>query len=250
MFSFVGFESATTLGEEAREPLKTIPRAVIQVAILAGVFFVLCAYSEVLGFHGDSSALSTSTSPLHDLSHKAGVSPLGTAIDIGAFVSMFACTLACTTASARVMLRMGHSGLLPDLFGRTHKRYGTPVAGVALTSIAMFLATVALAIKGVAGFDMYGWLGAISVFGFLTAYALVAVSLPFAKKALGQHSQLYTAISWFTVLVILGGVVGSVYPLPQAPALWFPYIYLAYMALGMAWFLIRRKTIHHRRHIP
>jgi len=45
MFSFVGFESATTLGNEAREPLRTIPRAVIQCAILAGVFFMLCSYS-------------------------------------------------------------------------------------------------------------------------------------------------------------------------------------------------------------
>ena len=55
MFSFVGFEAATTLGGEAREPLKTIPRAVLQCAILAGVFFMLCAYCEVLGFRGQSS---------------------------------------------------------------------------------------------------------------------------------------------------------------------------------------------------
>jgi len=61
MFSFVGFESATTLGGEAREPLKTIPRAVIQCAILAGVFFMLCSYSEVLGFRGEPSQLSDST---------------------------------------------------------------------------------------------------------------------------------------------------------------------------------------------
>ena len=58
MFSFVGFESATTLGGEAREPLKTIPRAVLQCALLAGVFFMLCSYSEVLGFRGQSGALS------------------------------------------------------------------------------------------------------------------------------------------------------------------------------------------------
>ena len=50
LFSFVGFESATTLGSEARNPLKTIPRAVIQSAILAGAFFTVCAYAEVLGF--------------------------------------------------------------------------------------------------------------------------------------------------------------------------------------------------------
>lgn len=247
MFSFVGFESATTLGAEAREPLKTIPRAVIQCAILAGVFFMLCAYSEVLGFQGETGKLSDSTSPLHVLARKAGVSPLGTAIDIGAFVSMFACVLACTTASARVMLRMAHSGLMPDIFGRTHLRFGTPGAGVILTCLVMFAATACLALNGVGGTDIYGWLGSVSVFGFLTAYALVAVSLPFARRALGQHSHTVVAISWVTVLVMIAGVVGSIYPVPPAPAIWFPYIYLAYMALGMAWFLVRRKTIHARR---
>jgi amino acid transporter len=39
LFSFVGFESATTLGAEARDPLKTIPRAVIQSALLAGAIW-------------------------------------------------------------------------------------------------------------------------------------------------------------------------------------------------------------------
>jgi amino acid transporter len=247
IFSFVGFESATTLGEEAREPLKTIPRAVIQCAILAGVFFMLCSYSEVLGFQGETGKLSDSTSPLHVLARKAGVSPLGTAIDIGAFVSMFACVLACTTAASRVLLRMAHSGLVPDTFGRTHKKFGTPEAGVALTSVAMFVATAALALKGVGGTDMYGWLGSISVFGFLTAYALVGVALPFARRALGQHSTAVLIVSWITVAVMIGAMIGSVYPVPAAPAVWFPYIYLGYMALGMVWFLVRRKTIHARR---
>ena len=208
---------------------------------------MLCAYSEVLGFQGETGRLSDSTSPLHVLARKAGVSPLGTAIDIGAFVSMFACVLACTTAAARVLLRMAHSGLMPDLFGRTHKSFGTPGAGVILTGIVMFVSTAALAIKGVGGTDMYGWLGSVSVFGFLTAYALVAVSLPFARRALGQHSHAVMIVSWITVVVMIAGAFGSVYPVPPAPAVWFPYIYLAYMALGMGWFLLRRKTIHERR---
>ena len=247
MFSFVGFESATTLGAEAREPLKNIPRAVIQCAILAGLFFMLCAYSEVLGFQGETSKLSDSTSPLHVLARKAGVSPLGTAIDIGAFVSMLACVLACTTAAARVLLRMAHSGLIPDLFGKTHRRFGTPGAGVIATELLMFSATAELSLRGVGGTDMYGWLGSISVFGFLTVYALVAVSLPFARRALGQHSTAITVISWVTVLVMVAGVVGSIYPVPPAPAIWFPYIFLCYMTLGMGWFLVRRKEIHARK---
>ena len=131
MFSFVGFESATTLGGEARNPLHTIPRAVLQCAILAGVFFMLCSYSEVLGFRGESGKLSESTSPLHLLAEKAGIAPLGVAIDFGAFISMFACVLACTTAAARVLMRMAHGGLLPTLFERTNRKHGTPGPAIA-----------------------------------------------------------------------------------------------------------------------
>src|SRR5208282_3155087 len=39
LFSFCGFESATTMGSEARNPLRTIPRAVILSAVLGGAFF-------------------------------------------------------------------------------------------------------------------------------------------------------------------------------------------------------------------
>src|ERR1700733_4052807 len=67
LFSFVGFESATTLGSEAHNPLKTIPRAVILSAILAGLFFVVCAYAEVLGFHTAGQDLGASQAPMHVL---------------------------------------------------------------------------------------------------------------------------------------------------------------------------------------
>ena len=248
MFSFVGFESATTLGAEAHNPLKTIPRAVLQSAVVVGVFFMISAYSEVLGFHGEIRNLSDpAISPMHVLARKAGISPLGTAIDFGAFVAGFACVLACTTASARVMLRMAHGGLLPDILGQTHKRFGTPGAGVILSGLIMFAATAPLILNGVIGTDMYSWLGSISVFGFLTAYALVAVALPFARRALGQHSHIVAILSCLTVLVMIAGVFGTVYPVPDPPVRWFPYIYLVYIAFGMVWFLARRKTILARR---
>src|ERR1700726_3293028 len=59
LFSFVGFESATTLGSEARNPLKTIPRAVVQSALLAGGIFILCAYTEVSGLRVAGQNLAT-----------------------------------------------------------------------------------------------------------------------------------------------------------------------------------------------
>jgi len=242
MFSFVGFESATTLGNEVRQPLRTIPRAVLQCAILAGVFFMLCSYSEVLGFRGESSKLSDSTSPLHMLASKAGISPLGVAVDVGAFVSMFACVLACTTAAARVLLRMAHGGLISKAFERTNKRHGTPGVAVVFSAGLMFLATAGLALRGAQGADMYDWVGSLSVFGFLTAYALVAAALPFARRALGQHSHTVAAISVLTVLVMILIVIFDLESAADAIHARIPWIYLAYIAAGLALYFIRRRA--------
>jgi amino acid transporter len=114
LFSFVGFESATTLGSEARNPLKTIPRAVIQSAIISGGMFIVCSYAEVLGFRTAGQSLGESQAPMRVLAQVAGAPILSVLIDIGAVVSLFACTLACITAAARVLLLMSHTGLTRD----------------------------------------------------------------------------------------------------------------------------------------
>ena len=246
IFSFAGFESATTLGGEAREPLKTIPRAVMQCALLAGVFFMLCAYSEVVGFRGESTALSETTSPLHLLSAKAGVSPLGVAIDCGAFISMFACVLACSTAAARVLLRMAHDGLLPAAFERTNRRHGTPGTAIVLSTALMFAATAGFALLQATGSTMYDLFGSLSVFGFLTAYALVAVALPFARRALGRHSHILAAVSVLTVVLIVLIAIFDLNSAADAVHARIPYLYLIYIGLGLAWYGVRRNLCANR----
>src|SRR6202142_2414521 len=139
LFSFVGFESATTLGSEARNPLKTIPRAVIQSALLAGAIFIVCAYTEVLGLRTAGQDLATSTAPMRVLAKLAGLPIFGLLIDIGALVSMFAGTLACITAAARVLLLMAHNGLAHGSLRTTHARNETPSYAVVVTGIATML---------------------------------------------------------------------------------------------------------------
>ena len=242
MFSFVGFESATTLGAEARNPLRTIPRAVIQCAIIAGVFFVLCSYSEVLGFRGESGRLSETTSPLHLLAGRAGVSLLGVGIDFGAFISMIACVLACVTAASRVLMRMAGARLLPRTFEKTGA-HGTPIAAVVLSSSLIFVPTMLMAVRGITGADVYDLAGSLSVFGFLTAYALVAIALPFARRARGQHSLLVLAVSALAVLVVVLIGVYDLRSTADAAHARLPYIYLAYIAAGLAWYMVRRRSM-------
>src|ERR1700724_3317850 len=142
LFSFVGFESATTLGSEARNPLRTIPRAVVQSALLAGGIFILCAYTEVLGLRVAGQNLGTNQAPMRVLAGVGGVPVLGLLIDVGALVSMFAGTLACITAAARVLLLMSHDGLAHNGLRATHRRNETPGLAIFVMGAAAVLPVV------------------------------------------------------------------------------------------------------------
>ncbi len=244
LFSFAGFESATTLGHEARNPLRTIPRAVIQSAILAGLFFLTCAYTETLGFRQLGQDLGASQAPFRPLSALAHVPIFGLLIDTGAFVSMFACTLACITAAARVLLKMAHDGLVHAHLGRAHARNETPHLAVLATSSAVLLLAACLAARGASGADIYAWMGSLAVYGFITAYFLVAAALPFTLRRRGQLTPAALALAIAGALAMLLAMAGTLYPVPtQAPYNYLPYIYLAYLLAGLAWFALAPRRL-------
>jgi amino acid transporter len=235
LFSFVGFESATTLGSEARDPLRTIPRAVIQSALLCGAIFTICAYAEVGGFRLVGQDLGESSAPMHVLAAVGGVGFLGLLIDIGAMVSMFACTLACITAAARVLLLMAHGGLTHDSLRATHARNETPSRAVVVTGLAAVLPVIVLAARGARGLDVYGWMGALATYGFIVAYALTCVALPRYLRNHGVYRPGNQIIPWLTFCVMLLALVGNLYPVPEGAYGKLPYIYLACLAVGLTW---------------
>lgn len=243
LFSFVGFESATTLGSEARNPLKTIPRAVIQSSLLAGAFFTICAYAEVLGFHAAGQDLGISQAPMRLLASVAGVPALGILIDIGALVSLFAGTLACITAAARVLLLMAHNGLAHDSLRSTHARNQTPSRAVIVTGIAAVAPVAVLAVLGKSGLDVYGWMGSLATYGFIVAYALVCVALPRYLRDHGVFRPLDRIIPALACAAMLLALLGNLYPVPEGPYGKLPYIYLGYLVAGLLWYVVhaRRK---------
>ena len=79
------------------------------------------------------------------------------------------------------------------------------------------------------------------MFGFLTAYALVALALPFARKALGQHSHIVAVVSVSTIVVMILIAIFDLRSASDPAHARIPYIYLAYIAAAIAWYALRRK---------
>lgn len=235
LFSFVGFESATSLGAEAREPLSTIPRAVVQSALFAGLFFLLSAYLETFGMAQADQSLASSTAPFHVLASLTGIGPFGVLIDFGALVSMFACTLGCITAAARVLLRMAQDGIVHTSLGTTHQKNATPHLAVLVLGVITLIPVAVLATRGVSGLDIYGWLGSLAVYGFLTTYALACIALPIFLKRVHTLTAGTLALSIAATLAILLALAGTLYPVPDSPYSWLPYVYLGYILLGVSW---------------
>jgi amino acid transporter len=235
MFSFVGFESATTLGEEAKHPLRTIPRAVIQSAMLSGLFFIAASYTEVLGFPASAGSLDQNAAPMSVLSTVAGIPRLGPVIDICAMVSMFACTLACVTAAARVLLLMARNGLAYRGLGKTHTRNETPHIAVLATGAATMILPVALAAGKVEGAAIYDWMGSLATYGFITVYALVAIALPLHLRRLGSLTFGAVVLAVLAVAAMVMVLAGTIYPVPEAPKNALPYFFLLYLAAAVGW---------------
>ncbi len=70
--------------------------------------------------------------------------------------------------------------------GVYHAHHETPIAAALIVVLAMDAPVTALAMRSVTGAELYGWLATISVFGFLTAYGVVVVAMPFHLHRRGR----------------------------------------------------------------
>ena len=243
IFSLVGFESATALGDEALNPLRSIPRAVMLTAVCAGLFFTICSYAEIVGFQGETETLDHSLAPLHRLAVKAGLPLLGTLIDVSAVISFFSCALACLTAAARILFDMGRKGDLPLAFGDAHSANRTPHRAVLLATVLAIVPGALLAARGQGGFDINGWVGTVATFGFLIAYTLVSIAAPLYLRSRGQLTIASIVVSCSAVIVMTIAFAGSLFPIPPAPYSWLPYVFLLLLIPGVAYsFTLRSRN--------
>ena len=244
IFSLVGFEAATAFGDEAKNPLKTIPRSIYVSLIIAGIFFVFITYVEVLGVRGYSTTLDKIDQPLNVLAQLINIPILQIPLSLGAMLSFFALCLSCVSAGGRVIYAMGRHGIFPEATATAHATNETPHIAVTIMAVLAFAVPTAATLFGhVALLDCFNDVGTCAAFGFVVAYGLVSAAAPAYLKKIGE----LTAKDWLgciaSLVLLAVPAVGSVYPVPSPPVNYFPYAFLVYLAAGILWIV----AFHHRQ---
>lgn len=177
IFAFSGFESAAIFGQEARDPTRTISRAILWSVGICGLLFVLAAYIMVLGFEGSKVSLATSASPLLDLSKIDGVSFLHYPVLLGVSISIFSVAVAVTNSTSRLIFTLGRERLLPPVATRLSERHLTPVGGIVFMTVINGATALYLVLSNNANVTVYGYLSSFAGYGATLAYLVVSLAI-------------------------------------------------------------------------
>ncbi len=135
ILAFIGFEASAPLGEEARHPRRTVPRAVVGSAFAIGIFYVLCAYSWVFGAGFDGFVdQATGADPWRNLG-KVFWGTGWVVVFLAICNSIAANSNAAVNAATRVFYALARNGLAHHSLGRTHPRFKTPHVAIIWMSV-------------------------------------------------------------------------------------------------------------------
>jgi amino acid transporter len=153
LLAFVGFEAAAPLGEEARDPKRTVRQAVIWSCVGIGIFYTFCYYAATVFFGPDKM---TGFITANDGNPWGGMAD-SVLPGIGSLIVTFAILNSClanassgATAATRAIFSLGRTGLIPRAFAAIHPTYRTPVNAVHIQAAFGVVLAVALSL----------WLGA------------------------------------------------------------------------------------------
>lgn len=220
-YSFLGFDAVTTMSEETRDASHTIPKAIMLVALIGGMIFVVIAYVTQLVHPG--GMFDDESSAAYEIATQVGGNLFTSVFIAGLCFGQFTSGIASQASASRLLYVMGRDGALPKrIFGRLSKRFGTPVLGILLVAcvglIAMFL--------DVATSTSFVNFGAFIAFTLVNVCVIVA----YAKAGAQERRERFRGGVWLNVLAPAVGSVCCAYLLL--------HLDIHAITLGLSWLAV------------
>ncbi|RNE64167.1 amino acid permease [Cryobacterium tepidiphilum] len=153
-FAFAGYARIATMGEEVRDPGRTIPRAIIIALSIVLVLYALVAVALV--FTLGPVPLASSRAPLTDLLAAQGVTAPIPLVRAGAAVAALGALLALVAGIGRTTLAMARHSDLPAWLGAVHPRYRVPHHAEIALALVVSVLVLTIDLRGAIGFSSFG----------------------------------------------------------------------------------------------
>jgi APA family basic amino acid/polyamine antiporter len=202
-FAFAGYARIATLGEEVREPERTIPRAIPLALAIAVVLYAGVGLSSLLA--AGPAALAASTTPVAAAAKAAGAAWAVPVVRVGAAVASLGALLALIAGAGRTSLAMARNGDLPRQLAAVDPLHRVPVRAELAVGAIVCVLVLTTDLRGAIGFSSFGvliyyaianasaytqtadrrrWPRALNVVGLVACVALV-VAVPVSSVIAG-----------------------------------------------------------------
>ncbi|WP_069753119.1 APC family permease [Streptomyces sp. EN16] len=223
-FAFAGYARVATLGEEVRDPRRTIPRGIsIALGITLVVYAVVAvAVLSVLAPQG----LAQAAAPLSEAARAAGADWLVPVVRVGGAVAALGSLLALILGVSRTTLAMARDRHLPHGLAAVHRKFRVPHRAELLVGAVVAVVAAAGDVRGAIGF---------SSFGVLAYYAIANASAWTLTPDEGRPARAIPVLG-------LAGCLVLAFALPMSSVIWGASV----LALGAAAYGVRRAMAAHR----
>jgi basic amino acid/polyamine antiporter, APA family len=139
-FAYIGFDAVSTGAEEARNPKRDLPIAIIGSLVICTAIYIVVSVAAVGSL--DAAALQESDAPLAEaLDAGAGISWAASLVSFGALVAITSVLLTVFYGQTRIFFAMARDGLMPPRIAKVDARTGTPL--ILTVSLGVLIATLA-----------------------------------------------------------------------------------------------------------
>ncbi|MCY9692926.1 APC family permease [Paenibacillus alginolyticus] len=227
-FSFLGFDTVTTMSEETKNSEKTIPRAIMIIIITASILYLVPSFLTQLVY--PQLTFVDIDSAGFEIVKLVGGAALSSVFITVLILAIFTQGLSSVTSVSRLLFVMGRDSVLPKrVFGSLHPKFNTPVTNIVIVSVVSLLALV-ISLDNAVKFVN---------FGALTAFFFVNIS-GIAQKYIKDKQRSPKMTFLYLIMPLIGaGFIGYLLSLLDKDALWMGGVWLL---AGMVYHLIRKRS--------
>ncbi|GCE08055.1 APC family permease [Dictyobacter aurantiacus] len=248
VLSFIGFETAATLGEETSNPHRNIPQAVFGSMLVVGVFYVLMAYVATVGYgiNNMASGYANDPAPFDTLGRHFSGGLFASIIDLAGTLSFFSAALAIINGGARIIYTVGRDGLLPRWTALTHATHQTPIGAVTLLCVFALACGIPMGIL-MTPITAFSFLGTLDALFILPIYILVNIACVrfFWRRRRNQFKPIRHLLIPILSTLLMGVIFVAAFVSPgPAPLSFVPIVVGAWIVAGLIilWLLRTRIT--------